>query len=224
MTKGILQIFFEKIREVFSEEKASLESVSSKTISPATSSIAAPHKTTSPEVIKEPEELISLVEQLRAEIARDAACLYVFETGEATTIPAGMSCVSYASTNGEVGYVTLVNGNPKALPSGVTGGYSIRLPDQVETAASGHHITVHAIARASGSNQSHFSIAYSTNDVGNSGWRKFIAGPEWSIHTMEYDVPVMKEGRGDFIGILPDSEGNPGTELCYLAINISERK
>ena len=132
-----------------------------------------------------------------------------------------MICSSHVGTNGEAGYITLANGNPKALPSGTTGGCSIRLPDQVEAAASGHHITVRIIARASGSDQSHFAVAYSTNEVGNSGWRKFTAGPEWSIHTMEYDVPVMKEGRGDFIGILPDSEGNPGTEFCYFAITIS---
>lgn len=222
MTKGILQIFFEKIQEVFGGEKISSEAASSKTISPA-SSIATAPKGASSEVAEMPAKSFSLVEQLRTEIAQGATYLYVFETGEATTIPAGMICSSQAGTN-ETGYITLAKGNPKALSSGPTNGYSIRLPDSVETAASGHHVTVHVIARASGSDRSHFAVAYSTNEVGNSGWRKFTAGPEWSIHTMEYDVPVMKEGRGDFVGILPDSEGNPGTEFCYFAIHISERK
>ncbi|WP_430232152.1 hypothetical protein [Nitrosomonas communis] len=224
MAKGILQIFLEKVKEVFGEEKASPQAVSSKTISPAISSVAAPPKPISPEVAKVPAKSTSLAEQLRAEIARDATHFYVFETGETVTIPAGLTCSSHTSMNSETGYITLANGNPKAPPAGITGGYSIRLPDQVEAAASGKHITVRIIARASGSDQSHFAVAYSTNEVGNSGWRKFTAGSEWSIHTMEYNVPVMKEGRGDFIGILPDSEGSPGAEFCYLAINISERQ
>ena len=224
MTKGILQIFFEKIQEVFGAEKISSEHPSSKINSPASSIAAYPPKATSSEVAEIPAKSFSLVEQLRTEIAQDSAYIYVFETGEASTIPAGMVCSSQGGKNGETGYITLAKGNPKALSSGATNGYSVRLPDQVEAEASGHHVTVHVIARASGSDRSHFAVAYSTNEVGNSGWRKFTAGAEWSIHTMEYDVPVMKDGRGDFVGILPDSEDNPGTEFCYFAINISEKK
>lgn len=225
MEKGILQIFFEKIRGVFGGEKVSSETTSSKSISPAISPTAASPKTTSiPEVSKDseiPAKSFGLLEQLRTEIARDAAYLYVFETGEASTTPTGMISTMHVGTNGEAGYISLANGNPKATSAGVTGGYSIFLPYKVEAAASGHHITVHVIARASGSNQSQFAVAYSTNEVGNSGWHKFTAGPEWSVHTMEYNVPPMKEGRGDFVGILPDSEGNPGTDFCYFAITIS---
>ncbi|AKH37028.1 MULTISPECIES: hypothetical protein [Nitrosomonas] len=224
MTKGILQIFFEKIQEVFGGEKISSELPSSKINSPASSIAAYPPKATSSTVVEIPTKSISLVEQLHTKIAQDSAYIYVFEAGETTTIPAGMVCSSHVDKNGNVGCVTLANGNPKANSGGPTGGYSVRLPDHVEAAASGHHVTVHVIARASGSDRSHFAVAYSTNEVGNSGWRKFTAGPEWSIHTMEYDVPVMKDGRGDFVGILPDSEGNPGTEFCYFAINISEKK
>jgi FkbM family methyltransferase len=38
---------------------------------------------------------------------------------------------------------------------------------------------------------------------------------------MEYAVPVMKNGQGDFVGILPDAEGQPGTDFYYLSINVS---
>lgn len=217
MIRGILQIFFEKIQEAFSGEKTSLEDVSSKTISPAT-----PPKTTSPEVTKVPAESLSLAEQLRIEIARDAAYLYAFKTGEATTIPAGMICSNHVGKNGDVDYIILATGDPKALSSGSTDGYSICLPEHIEATASGHHITVRVIARASGSDQSCFAVAYSTNDVGNSGWHWFTTSTEWSIYTMEFNVPVMKDGNGDFVGILPDSEGKPASEFCYLAISISE--
>jgi hypothetical protein len=33
---------------------------------------------------------------------------------------------------------------------------------------------------------------------------------------------VMKNGNGDFVGILPDREGRSGTEFCYLSVNITE--
>ena len=208
--KNILKIFLEKIGG-----RKTLSTVNSQEVAEAQEVVEAQ------EVGNATRLPVSLAEQLRTQIAQDAAFLYVFEAGEASTIPAGMVCLSHAGTNGENGYITLANGNPEAASGGLTGGYSIRLPDQIEAAASGHHIVVSVIVRASGGDQSRFAVAYSTNEVGNSGWRWFDAGAEWSIHTMEYDVPVMKDGRGDFVGILPDSEGNPGTEFCYLAITIS---
>ncbi|SDY39983.1 hypothetical protein [Nitrosomonas sp. Nm33] len=228
MGKGILQIFWEKMQEALGGQKASSEATPPQAISPQTT----PPKTTLPQATSpEVEEVskvpkvsaipVNLAEQLRAKIAQNAAFLYVFETGEASTTPDGMICSSHVGTNGEAGYITLAKGNPKAGSGGVTGGYSIRLPDQIEAAASGHHIAVSVIARASGGDQSRFAVAYSTNEVGNSGWRKFTAGAEWAVYTMEFDVNVMKEGRGDFVGILPDSEGSPATDFCYFAITIS---
>ena len=60
------------------------------------------------------ERSVGLAEQLRTQIAQNAAFLYVFEAGEASTIPAGMLCLSHAGSNGENGYITLANGNPEA--------------------------------------------------------------------------------------------------------------
>lgn len=217
MKKNIVEILLEKI-QVFSRRKTFSAINSQKEVEVT----KMPSREVA-EVTKIPPRKIptSLPEQLRNEIAQGAAFLYGFETSEAPTLPAGMFYSSHAGTNGENGYITLANGNPEAVSTGTTGGYSIRLPDQIEAAASSHHIAVSIIARASGSDRSRFAIAYSTNEVGNSGWRWFDADAEWSIHTMEYDVPVMKEGRGDFVGILPAGEGNPGTEFYYLAITIS---
>lgn len=223
MGKSVLQIFWEKIQEAFGGQKTSSAAVaaaSSQTISPQ----ANPPKSTFSEVAKAhevPTIPANLVEQLHTKIAQDAAFLYVFEAGEASTTPPGMICSSHAGTNGEAGYITLANGRADAKAGGTTGGYSIRLPDQIEAAASGHHVTVNVIARASGSDQSRFAVAYSTNEVGNSGWRWFNADAGWAVYTMEFDVKVMKEGRGDFVGFLPDSEGNPATDFCYFAVAIS---
>lgn len=163
----------------------------------------------------------SLVDKLRTKIVQNAAFSYTFTTGDAATTPPGMKYSEHFDAANEIEYIKLSSGNPDALPSGSTGGFSIRLPDVIEAAASGHHIVVSIIARAAGNNQSRFALAYSTNEVGNSGWRWFNAGKEWSIHTMEFDVPVMKNGNSDFVGILVEREGQPGTEFYLLTIAIS---
>ena len=223
MKTEILQISLGKIQEAFGRQRISSEDGSSKSTTQVISSVATNTELLSLEGIL-PTKSVSRVNQLRTEIAQGAAFFLAFETGNTATIPRGMSCSNHIGTDDDVEYIKLAKGDPKAPSSGITGGYSIRLPDQIEVAASGHHITVHVIARASGSNHSRFAVAYSTNEVGNSGWCWFNAGAEWSVYTMEYDVPVMKEGQGDFVGILPDNERGTGTDFCYLVIAITKNE
>ena len=128
--------------QAFGQSVCALKKSSATTFPKATSPIVAPPKFTSPEVTKVPAIPVSLTEQLPIDNAQGDAFLYVFESCEASTIPEDMIYLSHVGKNGEAGYITLVNGNPKAVSSGATGGYSIRLPHQIETAASGHHITV----------------------------------------------------------------------------------
>jgi hypothetical protein len=167
----------------------------------------------------------SSLEALRSRIARSAAYFHTFEIGSVPfRIAPGMICSN--STDEKIGtrYISLANGKTNAASHGATEGYSIRLPDTIEAAASGRLILVNVVARAADCAQSRFALAYSTNDVGNSGWRWQDAGPEWSVFTVEYDVPVMKLGNGDFVGILPDAEGRSGTEFCYLSVNTTEHR
>jgi hypothetical protein len=167
----------------------------------------------------------NLLESLRSRIALSAAYFHSFEVGSVPfRIAAGMFCSNYTDEKTGTGYIGLANGKADATSAGSTGGYSIRLPDPIEFAASGGRVSVNVVARAAGSAQSRFALAYSTNEVGNSGWRWQDAGPEWSVFTMEYDVPVMKNGNSDFVGILPDAEGRSGTEFCYLSVNITVRR
>lgn len=134
-------------------------------------------------------------------------------------IPSELGASNLVDDSG-VEYLRLSDGPAGAPSAWHTGGYSIRLPDTIETQASGHHIVISVVARAVGGRQSRFALAYSTNDVGNSGWRWFDAGLGWCVYATEWDVPVMKNGNGDFLGILPDVQGNPGVDLCYLAVTI----
>ncbi len=165
----------------------------------------------------------NLLEAMLSRIARSAAYFQTFEIGSVPfRIGERIICLSYTDEKTRTGYIRLANGKTDAASRGTTDGYSIRLPDAIEAAASGHHVSVNVVARAAGGARSRFALAYSTNDVGNSGWRWQEAGPEWSIFSMEYDVPVMKKGNGDFVGILPDAEGRSGTEFCYLSVKILE--
>jgi hypothetical protein len=173
----------------------------------------------------EPAKSENLLDALRSRIARSAAYFHPFEISSVPfRIAAGMICSNRIDEKTGTGYISLANGKTDAASHGPIEGYSIRLPDTIEAAASGRLVSVNVVARAAGSAQSRFALAYSTNEVGNSGWRFQSAGPEWSVFTMEYDVPVMKKGNSDFVGILPDSEGRPGTEFCYLSVNITEHR
>jgi hypothetical protein len=55
-----------------------------------------------------------------------------------------------------------------------------------------------------------FAVAYSTNDVGNSGWRSFPLTDKLADYSFTYSVPKMKAGNSDYIGILPDLLGAGG--------------
>jgi hypothetical protein len=115
-----------------------------------------------------------------------------------------------------------LSGGDTAAPSGGrTGGFSIRVPDSLEAAASGKRIRVTVSARAAEGEQAEFSLAYSTNEVGNSGWRKFKASSQFETKSFEYDVPTMKKGYGDYVGILPVP--GPGVELETLKVEAIPR-
>jgi hypothetical protein len=161
------------------------------------------------------------VGDLRAKISEGAA--YVHDCGPESqpfAIGAGLTSSRGVDEVSGLAYIRLANGSPGAASYGATGGYSLRVPDAVEAAASGQSVSVSVVARAANRDHAKFALAYSTNEVGNSGWRWLTAAAQWSICRMDYEVPVMKNGHGDFIGLLPDSEGKPGVEICGLAVHV----
>lgn len=93
--------------------------------------------------------------------------------------------------------------------AGRTGGAYVELPVDFEEAASGERIRVSVTARSAPENGAEsFAVAFSTNEVGNSGWRTFEADSEFQAFSFEYDVNPMREGRGDFVGIWADTTGS----------------
>jgi hypothetical protein len=119
----------------------------------------------------------------------------------------------------------LAGGEPAARPGGLTEGYSIRVPDAFELAASGKRVRICVVARGEPSAlPTRLAIAYSTNEAGNSGWQWSIVGTEWALLTIEYDVPEMIKGWGDFIGLLPDKPGSTPAEIAMVSAEIVPQK
>jgi hypothetical protein len=119
-------------------------------------------------------------------------------------VPKGLAATPIETADGKV--VLHLSGAivGQADSSGRTNGFSIRVPDSFEAAASGKRVRVTARVRATqDADAAEFSLAYSTSEVGNSGWRKFTVGREFEPKGFEWDVPPMKKGNGDYVGILP---------------------
>jgi CBS-domain-containing membrane protein len=207
--------------EAARERSKARKSISAAQVGHALAAICASSEHSKPVLITAEPTKVSELEELRSRIAASAAYLHPFDAGSvAFRVPNGMIFSHHTDDNTGTAYISLAGGKSDAVANGPTGGYSIRLPDTLETAASGRRVAVKVVARAAGGARSRFALAYSTNEVGNSGWRWNTVGPEWSVVAMTFGVPVMKEGRGDFVGILPDADGRPGTEFCCLSVEV----
>ena len=110
----------------------------------------------------------------------------------------------------------------EANSSGSTQAARIRLPGRIERNASGGRVRVTVSARQAEGGAGHeFAIAYSTREVGDSGWRRFELSDAFRAYVFEYDVPEMVEGDGDYIGVLPDASGASGViEIDFIAIEV----
>lgn len=95
--------------------------------------------------------------------------------------------------------------------SNKTGGASFAVPEDAENRFSGKTINIKVVSSAAQAGEAR--LAYSTNEVGNSGWLTFPVTTEDSVATLTYAVAPKVEGLGDFIGIDPN-----GTELTIKAI------
>jgi len=104
---------------------------------------------------------------------------------------------------------------------GETSGISFPVTPEFERLVSGGSVEVSVTAKVyGGAGPQNFSVAYSTNDNGNSGWQGFIASSEPEEFSFVYNVSSMVNGGGDFVGILPDTFQRGGKiELISLTIS-----
>jgi hypothetical protein len=105
-----------------------------------------------------------------------------------------------------------------ASSRGQTEGVYWELPADFEARASGHTIRISVRSRSDAALL--FSGAYSTNDVGNSGWQSLNSSTQFETVSFEYDIRPLRDGRGDFFGILTNAE-SPGQTLEIAWIHFS---
>lgn len=135
-------------------------------------------------------------------------------------IGTGVAHAAHVDAETGMRFVRLANGPQIARSFGKTDGYSLRTSDAFEIAANGRRVVVSAVVRAAEAPNARFALAYSTNEVGNSGWHWQNAGPDWAVYSFDYAVPVMKQGLGDFIAILPEPKGQPGIDLLLVVARL----
>jgi hypothetical protein len=143
------------------------------------------------------------IEALEDDVISDSNEQFVFQApfeGLETILPTGI--VISASDESSITIGGLLN-DPTSGQT--TGGYAIKLPDVVEQTVSGQKIKISIFLEGAGADDTKFRLAYSTNEVGNSGWVVFDAIEANDEHSFEYEVNPMKNGRGDFIGFDPMS-------------------
>lgn len=118
----------------------------------------------------------------------------------------------------EVGVVLSVTQSNESLPAsgGFTDGAYIRLGTNLETAIGGKTIKVSFVAKSDTLSSASLMAAYSTADVGNSGWVDFQITNVPSEYSFTYDVAEPIDFRGDYIGFVPGVDG--GIELTEVSI------
>ena len=136
--------------------------------------------------------------------------------------PPGASVAPVQVAAGTTPLVQLSGVQSNAPSQGLPGIY-LRLPDQFEKAASAHKVRVTVFARhAADAPNTSFAVAYSTNEVGNSGWQKFTLRDQLSGYSFTFAVPAMVKGLGDYIGILPDPTGAKGSvEIAGIVAEVA---
>ena len=137
----------------------------------------------------------------------DFVARFTRSSGHTLNAPTG-----YTATPADY-FVQLSGHVANASPAGKPGVW-LRVPDSIEKAASGNVIIVDALVRMATAGGP-IGLAYSTNEVGNSRWRTQEAGTEFKTVSFTYQVPPMKNGNGDYIGILPDPENVD--QVLYVA-------
>lgn len=116
---------------------------------------------------------------------------------------------AYSVTSSEMGAVLAGSSTESVSSGGRTGAVYVEVPEMFEMSASASMIemAVDLVAEADGT----IAVAYSTNDVGNSGWKTLPVAAGENTVSMTYAVPVMNNGKGDYFGIQPDPEATGQT-------------
>lgn len=113
---------------------------------------------------------------------------------------------------------------------GETGGAGdtgyLTIPEPLALLFAGQKCLISVIAKqGSGSASPEFGLAYSTSDVGNSGWSRFTPTTAFVKYSFEYELPLPNSGGTDFLIINPDMSGGGGTLIIdHVQVTIKGEK
>ena len=100
---------------------------------------------------------------------------------------------------------------------GTTDGYYVEIPTEIALEYGGRTVEVTVWAKQDTADA--FAVAYSTADVGNSGWQSFFPTSNWQPYRFTYEVPEPSGGGSDYLGLLGDATNNTGATI-FDAITI----
>ena len=109
------------------------------------------------------------------------------------------------------------------VPGYKTSGAHIELDTDIETQLQNKNVTFTIVARTvEGKPTKDFSVSFSTNANGNSGWKTFRALSAPSAFSFDYNVPELVNGGGDYIGLGPFVSNDSGFEVLAIGVKINE--
>lgn len=151
-------------------------------------------------------------------VAPATAADYEVSAPIAFDLPEGNTAVN--DTAG--GFTTIASTVANTSPGGRVGGARIELAPALEDKFSGRTVEVTITARRAAANGSDtLRAAYSTNSVGNSGWRDLKLTDSFSDVSFTYDVPARQAEPGtDYVGMVADPAGT-GKAVDVKAIRIT---
>ena len=115
------------------------------------------------------------------------------------------------STDGS--FVTIAGTSESRVSGGRTSGAYIEISGDAEQALAGRLIEIVLVARSA--EGSALEAAYSTNDVGNSGWIALTLNPSFTTAAFTYRTQPMNAGGNDYLGFIAQ---NGPVDIAAIAV------
>ncbi|MEQ9315712.1 MAG: hypothetical protein RLN72_07655 [Henriciella sp.] len=129
------------------------------------------------------------------------------------SIPEGLSVVS-----NEDGSITISGEGKVGAASGATTGAAFVIDGDEEARIGGNMVVVRILAKGAEGTTMH--VAYSTNDVGNSGWQAFPLTGSFEEYSFKMGVARVNKGGNDYLGFVPKGGD---VAIAAVGIDITER-
>ena len=150
---------------------------------------------------------------LRSELGAGVFNLPTREVADAFKIPAETTCTEVADGLA----IQELAGNPRST-TGDTSGVSFEIPADLALSYAGRRVRISLRVRADTATA--FAVAYSTNQVGNSGLLSDTATAQARWFSFYYDVPSDSSSGTDYIGVFTDNAG--GTiVLSHIRVEVA---